>query len=338
MHCNDIMKNFIPAEWAPQDAIIIGFPSHQDLWPGALLAEAQQEVAVVCNALAESQTCYVLVANTQALTVAKRLLTSQAHILQFDFGDIWFRDTGPIFFNPEQAVRFRHNGWGGKYRYPFDDSAAERLVDVLGVSDTKHYDFILEGGALEHNGEGGILTTRQCLLHANRNGWNQAEAEAHLMSVFNGAEVYWLEEGLAWDHTDGHIDNAARFIDRNTVICQHANGDDDPNATRYQQHLNTLSQQGWDVVTVPSPGLIRDHEGHTTPASHLNFMMGNECVIFPNYLKATFADKRCVDETKALLADKFPKRDIVSAPSNAILTGGGSFHCLSQHIPTKISA
>ena len=287
----------IPAEWAPQQAVVVGFPSHPRLWEGDLLTEAQQEVAALCNVLSEVQTCYVLVANTDAKVTAEKLLRSKVEIVQFNFGDIWFRDIAPIFKNSSQALRFKHNGWGGKYLYPFDDCAAERLAEHFEL-EAEAFDFILEGGALDHNGEGAILTTRQCLLNENRNGWRQTDAEMQLKKAFNAEKIYWLNDGLAYDHTDGHIDNTARFVDVNTVVCHRSTGNDDPNVELYNQHPKELVEQGLEVISVPSPGLIKDADGDIMPASHLNFVIANDVVIFPNYLKYTDANKQCVDEAK----------------------------------------
>ncbi len=323
---------YIPAEWAPQQAMIIGFPSHSTLWPDNLLLEAQQEVAALCNCLAETQHCYVLAANKTALATARRLITEHATIIAFNFGDIWFRDIAPIFKNPQQAIRFQHNGWGGKYLYPYDDCAAARLCEYFKIS-AQSFDIVLEGGALEHNGTGAILTTRQCLLNTNRNQWNIIEAESHLKKIFHAHTIYWLDAGLAFDHTDGHIDNTARFVGADTVICQQANGRDDLNRALYKKQAQDLLEQSLKVITVPSPGLIRDVNNHIMPASHLNFIISNKLIIFPHYLKDNSANKQCVGATKEILADIFNDREIISLPSNAILTGGGSFHCISQHIP-----
>lgn len=327
-----VSDQFIPAEWAPQQFVIVGFPSHHPLWSGSLLGEAQKEVAALCNLLAETQPCYVLVANEETAILAERMITHQAKIVRFDFGDIWFRDIAPIFKNPMQGLRFTHNGWGGKYLYPFDDCAARRLAEYFNL-ESQVFDFVLEGGAVEHNGEGAILTTRQCLLHKNRNGWDQGTAESQLKKAFNALTIYWLDEGLAFDHTDGHIDNTARFIDRKTVLCQCSTGDNDPNTEVYSRHPQELGEQGLDVTSIPSPGLIKDASGDIMPASHLNFVIGNERLIFPNYLKYAYADKKCVDEAKEMLSEIFSDREVITLPSNAILTGGGSFHCISQHIP-----
>ncbi len=325
-------KQCFPAEWAAQQAVVVGFPSHQALWLGSLLSEAQQEVAALCNLLAETQTCYVLVANHETELIAKKMLSGETKIIRFNFGDIWFRDIAPIFKNPSKAMRFKHNGWGGKYIYQYDDSAAERLASLFNL-ECQAFDFVLEGGALEHNGEGAILTTRQCLLNQNRNAWNLNTAETQLKNAFNASHIYWLDKGLAYDHTDGHIDNIARFVNTKKVLCQHATGNDDPNANVYARQQREIIQQGLEVISIPSPGLIKDPDCDVMPASHLNFVISNERVIFPNYLKYSFAEQRCVAETKEILSELFGKREIVTLPANAILTGGGSFHCISQHIP-----
>ena len=326
------LNTHFPAEWDEQEAIIIGFPSHAALWSGNLLLEAQKEVAALCNTLCEAQKCYVLVANEAAESMAKSLLSDNVEIIAFNFGDIWFRDISPIFRNKLKGVRFKHNGWGEKYLYPFDDCAASRLQNLFDL-DCDAFDFVLEGGALDHNGDGAILTTKQCILNKNRNAWGQDEAEKKLLSVFNARKVYWLEHGLAYDHTDGHIDNAARFVASDKVLFQHSNGSDDPNTNIYTSHQNELLVQGLNAISIPSPGLIRGPQSEVMPASHLNFVITNDKVVFPNYLKYRFADKSCVDATAESLKELFPDREIVTLASNALLTGGGSFHCISQHIP-----
>ena len=327
----------IRSEWCPQDAIIIGFPSHHSLWPGHLLASARQEVASLCNAIASSQTCYLMVANQASEAAAKKLVSRDVDIILFDFGDIWFRDIAPIFSaaskqGAKQALRFRHNGWGKKYCYEHDDTVALRLCEHFNVDSTS-FAFVLEGGALEHNGAGAILTTRQCLLHKNRNGWSELKAEAELKNAFSAEKIYWLNQGLAFDHTDGHIDNIARFVGPSSVLIQTPNGVTDPNTPLYQQIESELKAQGLSCLKMPSPGRILDDDGEVMPASHLNYIISNELVIFPHYLKNGRADNKAIQHCTELLQQVFPSRTVLSLPSNALLTGGGSFHCISQHIP-----
>src|SRR5690606_23037926 len=142
-------------------------------------------------------------------------LGTTAEVIPARFGDIWLRDTGPIFMTGDQCLRFATNGWGGKYLYEFDDEVGDTVAEISGATITRHH-FVLEGGALDHNGEGAILSTRQCLLNKNRNNWQQDEAEKALTQAFNASRIYWLDDGLLYDHTDGHVDNLARFVNRDT--------------------------------------------------------------------------------------------------------------------------
>ncbi len=159
----------IPAEWAPHAAIWTAWPSHAELWLDDL-AGARAEVAAMITALAAGDTLKVLACGDEAVASARAALGNHAEVIAADFGDIWLRDTGPIFTHTdsdELALRFRTNGWGGKYELPHDDTVGDVVAQAAGVP-IRRFDFVLEGGALEHNGAGTILTTRQCLLNPNR--------------------------------------------------------------------------------------------------------------------------------------------------------------------------
>lgn len=321
----------IPAEWAPHAAIWTAFPSAADLWEEDLIP-AQEEVAAMIRALAEGDRVRVLAAGAHAYRAALAAVGDVAEVIETPFGDIWLRDTGPIFDRARRAHRFLFNGWGGKYDLPFDDRVGDAVAAVAGAEIVRH-PFILEGGAIEMDGEGTLLTTRQCLLNPNRNpGWGLAVAEAHLRRSLGVEKVLWLDEGLANDHTDGHIDNLARFVAPGRVVCQHAYGDDDPNADVYEEIALTLAAmtdaQGrkLEVIRIPSPGLIAGEDAEPIPASHMNFLIGNETVIVPIYSDSGDAAVRA-------LAPLFPGRRVVGLSSAAILTGGGSFHCITQQEP-----
>jgi agmatine deiminase len=187
-------------------------------------------------------------------------------------------------------------------------------------------DWILEGGALDGDGSGTVLTTEQCLLNPNRNpGMDRAAVEAALRRDLGFARVVWLDEGLLNDHTDGHIDNLARFVAPGRVaIPTPAAGD--PNAAVYQDAARRLADAGLDIVTLPSPGkVIRD--GEIIPASYMNFYIGNAAAVVPLYGAAN--DEAAVAAVQAL----FPDRKAVGLSADHVLTGGGSFHCISQQLP-----
>ena len=319
----------VPAEWAPQKAVWTAWPSHEDLWQEDL-KEAREEVAAMIIALAKGTPMKVLAMGEEAMKSAQETLGPAAKVIPAQFGDIWLRDTGPIFANTASgpvALRFKNNGWGGKYSLPHDNEVGDAVAQGAGVKIQKH-DFIIEGGALEHNGAGAILTTRQCVLNPNRNaGWTEKKAEELLKAAFGANRIVWLHEGLLNDHTDGHIDNIARFIGPNTVICQTASGKDDPNATLYDNIAESLGAQNFEVVRVASPGRVEDEDGDPVAASHMNFIIGNKTIVVPSY------DRYGAAETADALAHFFPDREVVILPSRAILTGGGSFHCITQQEP-----
>jgi agmatine deiminase len=328
------MSFTVPAEWAPHRAMWLGFPSHADLWADDLEA-AQAEVAALARALAGpgGERVRLMTGHADGETAARRLLdgVDGIEIVPGRFGDIWLRDTGPIFAGG-RAHGFRFNGWGGKYDLEHDDSVGAQIAEAAGVPLVSH-DFILEGGAVDHDGAGTVLTTGQCLLNPNRNqGWTAEAAESALAASLGARQVIWLGEGLRNDHTDGHVDNLARFVAPATVAIPVAWGRGDPNAEAYDDAAKRLASmtdangEKLKVVRVPSPGWIDGDDG-PIPASHMNFLIANQAVIVPIYAKqpGTFAVE--------VLKQVFPDRAVIGLPSTAILTGGGSFHCITQQEP-----
>jgi agmatine deiminase len=334
------MTFIVPAEWAPHRAMWLGFPSHAELWQDDLDA-AQAEVAALARALAGpgGETVKLLTGHPDGLAAAQAMLGEVANIEIVDgrFGDIWLRDTGPIFGvrdGAPQAQGFRFNGWGGKYSLEHDDTVAEQVATASATKLTRH-DFILEGGAVDHDGFGTVLTTGQCVLNSNRNpGWSEAVAESALAESLGAKKVIWLGEGLQNDHTDGHVDNLARFVAPGVVAVPVAWGRGDPNAAAFDDAARRLASatdargEKLKVVRIPSPGWIEGEPGEgPIPASHMNFLIANQAVIVPIYEDQP--GKLAVQALEHL----FPARKVIGLPSVAILTGGGSFHCITQQEP-----
>ena len=168
----------------------------------------------------------------EAEASARAAVGEAAEVIPAKYGDIWLRDTGPIFARDDEsavALRFKTNSWGGKYDLP-DDATVGDDIARLAATPVRRFDFVLEGGAVDHDGEGTILTTRQTLSNPNRNGWTKAAAEQALADAFGARKIIWIDEGLKNDHTDGHIDNIARFVAPGRVVCQAPAGPEDPNA------------------------------------------------------------------------------------------------------------
>ncbi len=317
-------------EWAPHEAVWIGFPSDPELWL-ADLQPAQREVAAFAKALhADGKGEKVwLVASHEDAAAAARKLTPFAQVIVQPFGDIWLRDTGPIVLGSgreRRAQGFRFNGWGRKYDLPGDDTVGQRIAGDRGFPYAQA-PWILEGGAIDHDGSGTAVTTEQCLLNPNRNpGMTREEVEQALDRDLGFDRVVWLGEGLANDHTDGHVDNLARFVAPGRVAIPTPTKDD-PNSAVYRDAVRRLRETKLDVVTLPSPGAVTDEDGDVIPASYMNFYIGNAAVVVPQYGAAN--DRAAVDVVQAL----FPDRVAIGLRADHILTGGGSFHCISQQVP-----
>ncbi|HEV2081455.1 MAG TPA: agmatine deiminase family protein [Brevundimonas sp.] len=328
----------IPAEWSPHRAMWVGWPSHAELWEDNL-EPARTEVEALVRALAGPgrEQVRLMVGKPEALADARARFAGVdgVEIVDGRFGDIWLRDTGPIFgAGSTRAAAFRFNGWGGKYDLEHDDAVAGQIGAASGTPLDRHH-FVLEGGALDHDGDGTILTTRQCLLNPNRNaGWTEAAAEAALADALGARKVLWLDDGLLNDHTDGHVDNLARFVAPGVVAHPVAWGRGDPNDAVYAEVARALSAmtdaqgRALKLLPLPSPGFVGDEDGRPVPASHMNFLIADGAVIVPTYGDETAARLVC-EGLKTIYAD----REVIPLPSTAILSGGGSFHCISQQEP-----
>jgi agmatine deiminase len=337
-HVETAAKVSVPSEWAPQKAIWTAWPADANEWNGDLEAP-RRDVAALVNALAPGNAVRVLVNGAEAEASARAALGSAAEVVPAKYGDIWLRDTGPIFARtPDGAValRFKTNSWGGKYDLP-DDATVGDDIARLADAPVRRFGFVLEGGAVDHDGAGTVLTTRQTLLNPNRNGWTKAQAEAALAEAFGASNVIWIDEGLRGDHTDGHIDNIARFVAPGRVVCQAPAGPDDPNAATLDAIARTLSSatdaggRRLEVVRIPGPGLYRNALGEIAPASHMNFVIANGVVVVPIYGTPTQA------AALTALQAVFPGRRVVGVSSRGLLgcgeAGGGSFHCITQQEP-----
>ncbi|WP_300377128.1 agmatine deiminase family protein [Henriciella sp.] len=315
-------------EWTQQSAVWLGWPHLQEAWADDYEG-AQREIAALAKALAPVVKVKLVIGADHSRSAAEAAVGQHAELHEAPMGDVWLRDTGPIFVAQDgrlSALGFNFNGWGGKYELEGDTETAEALACLEGCPFKRH-DFVLEGGAIEQDGAGNLITTRQCLLNPNRNsGWSEEKAEAALRQAFNIDRVVWLGDGLKGDHTDGHVDNIARFIAPGHVVCQTPSGADDPNADVLREIEGTLRAAELQVSTIPSPGRIEE-EGMPVPASHMNFLISNGRVILPVYEGEH--SRRALAELQALM----PQHEIISLPANHILAGGGSFHCMSQQVP-----
>ena len=323
-----------PPEWHAQEWLWIGFPHNAEEWPGMLDA-AQGQIAAFASAVADSgQEVRLLVRDEANEARARKLVSGAVTLERRRYGDVWLRDTGPLVLLGEdgrrEARRFGFNGWGGKYLMEGDEEIGEALARDAGL-DVTTADWVLEGGALDIDGTGLVVTTEQCLLNPNRNpGLSRNEIEVWLASDLGLIRVLWLGEGLVNDHTDGHVDNLARFVAPGVLALPRATGPDDPNALVYADAKARALAFGLELREIPSPGRIErasDFEGRVEPASYMNFAITSHLVVVPTFGSPHDA------EGVAAIAALFPDRETIGLPADAVLEGGGGFHCASQQMP-----
>jgi len=327
----------MPAEWSLHDAVWTAWPHDEAQWAEGLAAPRSQLTAmmqsIVDNGRGERVELFVRNSDDEREARA-HLGDAQAHVRFHHavYGDTWLRDTGPIWLargGETIAARFRFDGWGGKYIMPGD---AELSAEVARLTHSHEivFDFVLEGGAVEVDGAGLVLTTKQCLLGGARNpGLDQASLDARLRFALGADRVIWLDRGLANDHTDGHIDTLARFVAPGVVVAMEPE-DDDPNRDAMRGILDDLRAAELEVTTVPSPGAIHDAGGMLMPASYMNFYIGNTVVVVPTYRSAHD------DHAVAAIAALFPTRKTIGLPCEAVVVGGGGFHCCTQQQPRAL--
>jgi agmatine deiminase len=287
-------------------------------------------MAAFASAVAESgQEVRLLVRDEANEARARALVSSKVTLERRVYGDVWLRDTGPLVVlggAGRAARRFGFNGWGGKYLMPGDQEIGEALARDAGLAVTASA-MILEGGAVDGDGTGLVATTEQCLLNPNRNPAMTREAiEAELAATLGFNRVLWLGDGLINDHTDGHVDNLARFVGPNRLVVPEATGAADPNAEIYADAAARAAAAGVEVVRIPSPGRI-ERDGAIEPASYVNFAITTHLVVVPTIGSPHDA------EGVAAIAALFPDRDTIGLPGEAVLAGGGGFHCASQQMP-----
>lgn len=324
----------LPAEWEPHSACWLAFPYLQEEWPFNLDA-AQASIAALCRAIADrgDEPVRLLVRNEAVEACARSLIGDVRNLgyVTTEYGDCWLRDTAPLFGHPDNgelgALCFEFNGWGGKYEMPFDGRVSTWLTERL---QARRFEcpVILEGGALDTNGQGTFLTTASCALNPNRNpSLTRGAFERALADQVSMERLIWLDEGLEHDHTDGHVDMIARFAAPDTVICMKSNPSA-PNDKVLRSIEQKLRAAGLNVLGVPAPPALQAPNGEPLPASYCNFYVANSAVIVPTY---------GVPEDEGALgaiASAFPGREVIGLPAADLLWGGGAFHCVTQAQPS----
>jgi agmatine deiminase len=320
----------MPAEWAPHERTLMGWPCRRELW-GDQLAQAKVEFAATANAVAAFEPLTMVCATPGDAAEARAALTAGAEVVALAIDDSWLRDNGPIFVldghGRRAGVDFRFNSWGEKFS-PYDADAAvgALIVDRLG---DRRYDapFVLEGGSVAVDGEGTLLTTEQCLLHPTRNpGMTREEIEQGLCDFLGAERVVWLGQGLAEDRdTDGHVDLVAAFTRPGQVLLQ-STPPGTPSSERLADNRSRLVAAGLEVVDFPILPTL-EVDGEEVAVGHLNFYLCNGAAIVPLAGAPTDA------EALARIAAAYPGREVVGVPGVIIAYGGGGPHCITQQVP-----
>jgi agmatine deiminase len=333
-----------PAEWEPQASVWLAWPRNPETWPGHF-EPVPAEFAAFVRLLAEYEPVNVLAGGRDVMEQARSLVGNLKNVTLHDIptNDSWCRDHGPTFLSspvpsPEPRapalVDWEYNAWGGKYP-PFDlDNQVPRRIAELQGRRRFVPGIVMEGGAIDGNGLGCILTTKSCLLNPNRNpGLSQEQVESYLRDYLAARKVLWLTGGeIAGDDTDGHIDQIARFVNPATVVVASCEDKSDDNYEPTQQNLRELKQmtdpdgRALEIVPLRLPRPLFC-ENQRLPASYCNFLIANGVVIVPQFGDA--ADEEAIRTLKPL----FPDRDVRGSASLNLVWGLGSFHCLSQQEP-----
>jgi agmatine deiminase len=336
----------MPPEWAAHEAVWTGYPADNAMWLG-FLEPVRQDFAAFLRLLSQFERVELVCRSQEALIDAKkRLEGANVRFHLQPHNDVWFRDCAPIFVRKGTelaAVDWKFNGWGNKFAADLDDAMPRFIAETLQVPRFAT-DMVMEGGALEVNGAGVLLTTKQCLLEKHRNPHlSQAQIEQALRDYLGVEKILWLEDGLENDHTDGHIDTITRFVAENKIITCICQDESDPNFAVLQRNLELLhgftDLQGkpFEIVTLPLPknkmflsgefAKAEGVDGDRLPPTYANFYIGNGCVIVPTYNDPF--DELALEILRPLFTD----RQVLRSSSHGLIHGGGSFHCVTQQQP-----
>ena len=338
---------YFPAEFAKHDAMWLSWPHKEASWPGKLDSIFPSYVQFIKVVSLTERVC-INVADASMQAFATKLITAagvdmkQVQFFIHPTNDAWCRDHGPSFLirnNPDQPkaiVDWNINAWGGKYPpYDLDDVIPTLIAKEMGLP-LFYPNIIMEGGSVDFNGAGTVLTSKCCLLNPNRNPHlNQEQIEKFLCDYYGVQQVLWVSEGIVGDDTDGHIDDTIRFVNEDTVVTVVESNKQSENYALLQQNLKELKAmrlhngKQLNIIELPMPADVI-YEDQMLPASYANFYISNGHVVVPTY--------NCAQDDKAMqiIQTCFPTREVVGIDSSDIIWGLGSFHCLSQQEPSVI--
>lgn len=330
----------MPAEWEPHEATWLSWPKDPETFPAQVLPKVEKIYIEMISALCQKEKVHLLVDDDKTEHKVQKMLdevSANAFIHKIKTVDVWMRDYGPIFVKEDRKIKMTKwifNAWGGKYEELMEDnSVVDSMSAITGPMEIIRPGIILEGGSIDVNGKGTLLTTEQCLLNQNRNHTlNKQQIEDHLKQHLGITNIVWLKEGIAGDDTDGHVDDIARFVDTRTILCAVEENKSDENYEILHNNFESLKlarnqdNEPFDIKELPMPGLVNSPYGRL-PASYANFYIGNGAVLLPVFKHKN--DEKAI----RLLEESFPGRRIVPIYCEPLVWGLGAIHCVTQQQP-----
>ena len=337
---------YLPAEFEPQEAIWLSWPANKDSCPKTY-HKLQDKFGEVAAAVSRYERVRINAPMLAHMNIRLSIADNEGDLSQVDIyehttNDVWCRDHGPIFIKHKETGKvavtdWEFNAWGGKFPpFDLDNAIPEKAANVLKM-DRFASKMILEGGAIETNGKGVLITTEAVLLNKNRNaGMSKADVEKELKAILGVESIFWLKNGIAGDDTDGHIDDMVRFVREDAVICMVETKETDPNYKVLKENrerlndLRTLSGERVEVIEIemPQPIEVKDWRLSRLPASYANFLVVNNAVLVP-----MFGHKKKDPAAEDKIAECFPGREIISVACKDLIMEGGALHCIAMHQP-----
>ena len=337
----------MPAEWEKHSATLLTWPHNRETWPGERLKRVEAVYSDIIQTLHQYEKVYLLAADNSVKQRAEEILNDKIQnpanleIIERSVNDVWARDYGPIMVRSAAGTvtitDWEYNAWGGKYPPWSDDNSVPEFLSKKFKFERVQPGIVLEGGSIDTNGNGILLTTESVLLNPNRNpGLSKQEIESTLAEYLGIEKVIWLKNGLAGDDTDGHIDDIARFVNKNTIVAALPEDTSDVNYRALKDNYEILKSAAdlngklFNIITIPMP--VTKIEGTTVdgseyvPASYANFYLANGVVLLPLY------DEKYDEEMIELFSDLFPERDIAGIECSDLVWGQGSIHCITQQL------
>jgi len=332
----------MPAEWEKQQCVLMSFPHDQTDWAQSgssdALNEALSPFIRIAQAIAYEEAVYIICDDKEKIA-SMFCSTRNMTFIEIATNDTWIRDYGYISIKEEgkkKLLDFTFDGWGGKFEASLDNAVNNTLhkKGYMGITPLETIDFVLEGGSIESDGEGTILTTSACLCNPNRNGGiSKVAIEAKLKETLGARRVLWLDHGyLAGDDTDSHVDTLARFVNKETIAYVKCNDKEDEHYEALQkmevqlQTFRTHEGKPYTLVALPMSDAVYNEEGNRLPATYANFLITNDALIYPTY--SVKQDK----EAHEIFKDLFPDKEIIPVNCLKLIEQGGSLHCSTMQV------